>query len=64
MPKLRIWGDAIAASGLLSADAIEGVVRGFGQMRALGRVNAEEMNQLAERGIPGWELLAKAIGRT
>lgn len=64
IPKLTVWGDAVAASGNISAESISGVVRAFGQMRALGRVNAEEMNQLAERGIPAWELLAKAIGKS
>ena len=64
IPKLNVWLNAVAANGELTADAVQGVVRGFGQMRALGRVNAEEANQLAERGVPFWELLAKAIGKT
>jgi tape measure domain-containing protein len=64
IPKMNVWLNAVAANGKLTEDAIEGVVRGFSQMRSLGRVNAEEANQLAERGIPFWELLAKAIGKT
>lgn len=64
IPKLSVWLDAVAAGGDVTADKIEGVVRGFGQMLALNRVNAEEANQLSERGIPFWELLAKAIGKT
>jgi tape measure domain-containing protein len=64
IPKLKSWGNAVAASGDLSEETLLGVVRAFGQMRSLGRVNSEEMNQLAERGIPAWELLAKAIGKT
>ena len=64
IPLLTQWGNAVASSGELSADAIEGVARAFGQMRSLGRVNSEEMSQLAERGIPAWELLAKAIGKS
>jgi len=61
---LKEWGSALAAGGQMNDEALQGVVRAFGQMRSLGRVNAEEMNQLAERGIPSWELLAKAIGKT
>lgn len=64
IPLLTTWGNAVAASGNISEDALEGVVRAFGQMRTLQRVNSEEMNQLAERGIPAWELLAKAIGKS
>jgi tape measure domain-containing protein len=64
IPKIKIWGDAIASSGEMSEETLLGVARAFGQIKSLGRVNAEEMNQLAERGIPAWELLAKAIGKT
>lgn len=64
IPKLTAWGNAIAATGDISEDVLQGVVRAFGQMTAKGRVSAEEMEQLAERGIPSWELLAKAIGKS
>jgi tape measure domain-containing protein len=64
IPKLTVWGNAVAASGKISREALEGVVRAFGQMKAKGKASMEEMNQLAERGIPGVELLAKAIGKT
>jgi hypothetical protein len=33
-------------------------------MRQAGRVTAEDMNQLTNANIPGWELLSKAIGKT
>jgi tape measure domain-containing protein len=64
IPKLTVWGNAIAASGELSESKIHDVVRAFGQMRLAGRVNAQDMNQLTNANIPGWELLAKAIGKT
>jgi tape measure domain-containing protein len=64
IPKLKIWGNAIASSGELSADKIHDVVNAFGQMRMAGRVNAQDMMQLTNANIPGWELLAKAIGKT
>jgi tape measure domain-containing protein len=64
IPKLTAWGNAIAASGELSEETLMGVVRAFGQMTAKGRTSAEEMEQLAERGIPSWELLSKAIGKS
>jgi tape measure domain-containing protein len=62
---LKAWGSAIAAgTGSLDEDKLQGVVTAFGQMRSKGKVSAEEMNQLAERGIPAWEMLSKAIGKT
>lgn len=64
IPKLKVWGNAIASSGELSADKIHDVVVAFGQMRMAGRVNAQDMMQLTNANIPGWELLAKAIGKT
>ena len=64
IPKLTVWGNALAASGELSASKVQDVVRAFGQMRMAGRVNAQDMNQLTNANIPGWELLAKAIGKT
>jgi len=63
IPNLRAIGDAVAAVGG-GKEELDGVVMALGQMQTKGKVSAEEMNQLAERGIPAWDLLAKAIGRT
>ena len=64
IPKLTIWGNAIAASGDLSEERVHNVVVALGQMRMAGRVNAQDMNQLTNALIPGWTLLARAIGKT
>lgn len=64
IPKLRIWGNAIAAGGEITEDRVHRVVTAFGQMRMAGRVNAQDMMQLTNANIPGWQLLAKAIGKT
>lgn len=63
IPTLKNVGDAVSAVGG-GKDELDGVVLALGQMQTKGKVSAEEMNQLAERGIPAWDLLAKAIGRT
>jgi len=60
-PLLTAVGDAVAAVGGGSA-VIDGVTTALGQMQAKGKVSAEEMNQLAERGIPAWDMLAKKMG--
>lgn len=64
IPKLKVWGNAIAAGGQMTEEIVHRVVLAFGQMRMAGRVNAQDMLQLTNANIPGWQLLAKAIGKT
>ena len=61
VPMLKTVGDAAAALGG-GKDAIDGITKALGDMRSKGKVSAEEMQQLAERGIPAWEILAGKIG--
>lgn len=61
IPVLKGVGGAAAALGGQSY-IIERVARALGQMRAKGRVSAEEMLQLAEAGIQGWQYLADEMG--
>jgi len=61
IPILKAAGDAAAALGG-GAETVDRIVRALGQMAAKGRVSAEEMMQLAEAGIPAWQMLAQAIG--
>ena len=63
LPLLRSVGDATAALGM-GADGINRIILALGQMRAKGKLSAEEMRQLTEAGIPAWEMLADAIGVT
>ena len=61
IPMLTAVGDASAALGI-GAEGVDRVTIALGQMQAKGKVSAEEMMQLAENGIPAWEMLANAIG--
>jgi tape measure domain-containing protein len=61
IPTLTAIGDAAAGLGG-GKDVIDGVTLALGQMSAKGKVSAQEMNQLAERGIPAWDILARTIG--
>ena len=54
-------GDAVAGVGG-GQEAIDGVSRALIQMSMKGKVSAEEMQQLAEHGIPSFELLADSMG--
>ncbi len=63
VPMLTAIGDA--AAGLGGGPAlIDQITRSLGQMQAKGKVSAEEMLQLAEAGIPAWQLLADTLGVT
>lgn len=61
LPILRAVGDSASALGL-GEDGIQRMTLAIGQMQAKGKIQAQEMLQLAEAGVPAWELLAKAIG--
>lgn len=61
IPMLTDIGDAVSALGG-STDMLNRVVIALGQMQAKGKASAQEMMQLAEAGIPAWQMLADAIG--
>lgn len=65
IPTLTTVGDAatsLAGGGAAGEEALTGIVRAMGQMRSKGKTQSEEILQLAERGIPAWEMLANAMG--
>lgn len=61
IPTMTAIGDAIAALGGGEFE-IERLTRALGQMQAKGKVAAQEMMQIAELGIPAWEMLAQKLG--
>ena len=61
IPIMTAVGNAVAGLGG-GKEVLDGVTTALGQMAAKGKVSAEEMNQLAERGIPAWKMLADGIG--
>lgn len=61
LPDLSNIGDWAAAMGKGEA-GISSVVLALGQMRQKGRVYAEEMLQLTEAGVSGWDYLAQSLG--
>lgn len=63
IPILTTVGNAAAGLGTGSV-GIDRMTLAFGQMKAKGKVAAQEMNQLAEAGVPAWEMLAKSIGKS
>lgn len=61
IPMMTAIGNAVGGLGGGAAE-INRVTMALGQMQAKGKVSAEEMMQLAELGIPAWDMLAKSIG--
>lgn len=43
---------------------LEGLIGAVGKAWSKQKLQAEEMNSLVERGVPAWDLLAKATGKT
>ncbi|MGG1598469.1 tape measure protein [Paenibacillus naphthalenovorans] len=63
IPMLNRIGNATSALGR-GADNIDRIVLALGQMRANGRVTAEDMNQLTDAGIQAWKYVADGMGKT
>lgn len=47
-----------------TTEKLEGIVRALGQAWSKQKLQGEEALQLIERGVPVWDLLSKATGRT
>jgi tape measure domain-containing protein len=63
IPTLRTVIDAASLRGA-SPDVIDGIVLALGQIANKGKVSAEELNQLADRGIPAYQILRKELHLT
>jgi len=63
IPELTKIGDTGSALGMSSED-MNYVATSLGRMRTTGKSTLEYLNPLLERGIPVWDYLAKASGKT
>jgi len=63
LPTLTAIGNAAAGLGM-GAEGVNRIILALGQMRAKAKVSAQEMMQLTEAGIPAWDILAKAMGKS
>lgn len=63
LPMLTDIGDAVSGLGG-SPELLNRISLALGQIRAKGKIQAEEILQLTEAGIPAWELLASKMGKT
>jgi len=63
IPMLGAVQDAVVAAGG-TEEEIQGAVRALSQMASKGKLSAEELNQLGERGIDAAGVVATAFGTT
>lgn len=62
-PLLTAVGNAAAAMGR-GSEGVDQITYALGQMKAATVVQAGELNQLTEAGVPAFDLLAKATGHS
>lgn len=63
IPTMLSVAKATVAAGKGTDDFL-GVLRAWGQIRTKGRVQTEEILQMAERGVPAMQILQKELGLT
>jgi tape measure domain-containing protein len=63
IPIMTAMGDAVAKVGGGQAQ-IDRITIAFTQMMSTGRLNAQDMMQLANAGIQAWPILASAMGKS
>ena len=63
MQDMEKIGNAAAAAGQ-GTEGVQGIVLALQQMRMAGKLNAQDMMQLTNRGVKAWDYVAKAIGTT
>lgn len=63
IPTLTAWGNAAGALGV-SNDRFNHAMLAVSQSMAAGKINAQDMNQIIQAGIPIWKLMSEATGKT
>jgi tape measure domain-containing protein len=63
-PTIEKMETLVDASTVFGEDTMPRVARALGQMQTLGKLSAEELNQMAEAGINARKYLAEAFGMT
>lgn len=61
IPMLESLGDTAMAIGLKS-EGLDRMTLAVGQIMAKGKLSAEEMRQLANTGLPAWQITAEKMG--
>lgn len=62
IPTMTAWGDAAGALGV-SQDGFQRTMLALSQSISATKINAGDMNQIVEAGIPIWKIMAEALGK-
>ncbi len=60
LPIIQVLGDSMSALGR-GQDDLNGVVLALGQIQTKGKLSAEELMQMAERGLPVFSILEQKL---
>lgn len=63
IPIMKTLGDVTAGMGT-GAEGVQRATKALQQMNAAGKITGEDLNQLRDAGIPVYDLLAAATGKT
>lgn len=63
VPTLTAWGNAAAALGI-SNERFNSALLALTQSMGAGKINAQDMNQMINAGIPVWTIMARATGKS
>lgn len=63
IPVLTDVGNAVSAAGG-GAERLERVIKALADIRNKGKVETQELRQLAENGIPAWRILEEQFGKS
>lgn len=61
---VKSWGDAVAFYGDGSNETFESVTDAIAQMNTSGKVDMQQMNRIISAGVPVWEILSAATGKS
>ena len=62
MPAIRTFGDIAAVLGGNTTERMQRLTKAFGDVKAAGKLSAEELNQFSEAGVNLGDALAKTMG--
>ena len=61
---LEAIGNAASGLGMKGSEGLNRIGLQLGQINTLGKASYQDLKQLAQAGIPVWDILAQAIGKT
>lgn len=61
---LEAIGNAASGLGMKGSEGLNRIGLQLGQINTLGKASYQDLKQLAQAGIPVWDILAEAIGKT